>query len=80
MHQAEGVTPRQRPQEKEEATTATRYQLVEYESEDELVDNPMVSEPIRPFAVPIVLMSPQTGHRGGYRDLIDSCCTHCLIS
>ncbi|KAK9408019.1 TraB domain containing 2A [Crotalus adamanteus] len=60
-HQAEGPTPW--GGQKEEATATTRYQLVAYNSE--AVEDPMASEPIRLFVIPIILMGPQTSHLPG---------------
>lgn len=80
MQQPEGEAPQWPPQTGEEATSLTRYQLVAYDSANDSAEDPMVSEPICPFSVPIALTSPQTGHRGTYRALIDSSCTSCLIS
>lgn len=65
VRQLEGVASQWTPLVEGEATAATRYQLVAYDNEDESTEHPMVSEPIHPFAIPIVLMSTQTGHWGG---------------
>lgn len=67
-------------EEEEEARAATRYQPVAYKSEDEPAEDPMVSEPIRPLVIPIVLTGLPTGHHGEYRALLDSVCTRCLIT
>lgn len=57
-----------------------RIPLVEYDSEDEGPEDPMVSNPIRPFIIPVTLKKPD-GDRGGvYGALIDSGCTRCLIN
>ncbi|KAK9395616.1 RTL1: Retrotransposon-like 1 [Crotalus adamanteus] len=53
--------------------------LEEYEDGDPAED-PMVSEPIAPFAIPITLTSPLTGRSSEYHALIDTGCTCCLIS
>lgn len=57
-----------------------RYQLVAYDSKEEAAEDPMLSEPICLFAIPIVLMGPQTGHCVEYNALINSGCICCLIS
>lgn len=63
-----------------EGTSTTSYQPAEYDSADDFAEDPMVSQPVCPFAIPSTLTSPQTGHRGEYKALIDSGCTRCLIS
>ncbi|KAK9395754.1 RTL1: Retrotransposon-like 1 [Crotalus adamanteus] len=53
--------------------------LAEYNNTDPDED-PMVSQPICPFAIPISLMSPTTGHTSRFQALIDSGSTRCLVS
>ncbi|KAK9397281.1 hypothetical protein NXF25_020642 [Crotalus adamanteus] len=53
--------------------------LQEYE-EEEPVEDPMVSEPIVPFTIPITLTSPVTGESMPLSALLDTGCTRCLIS
>ncbi|KAK9395784.1 RTL1: Retrotransposon-like 1 [Crotalus adamanteus] len=53
--------------------------LEEYKDGDRAED-PMVSEPIAPFAIPITLTSPLMGRSSEYHALIDTGCTRCLIS
>lgn len=60
--------------------TATKYQLVAYDNEDNGPEDPMVSEPIHPFIIPVTITGPQSGRPGEYGALIDSGCTRCLIS
>ncbi|KAK9395807.1 RTL1: Retrotransposon-like 1 [Crotalus adamanteus] len=73
----EGGTP-QRPSS--EVTPAVPDDpLEEYDNMDPDED-PMVSQPISPFAIPISLTSPTTGQTGEYQALIDSGCTQCLVS
>lgn len=55
-------------------------QLIVYDEDAETPEDPMVSEPIHPFTVPIVLVTPHSGRRGKYEALLDTGCTQCLIS
>ncbi|XP_039215403.1 uncharacterized protein LOC120315311 [Crotalus tigris] len=64
-----------------EAMAVARDQMEGGEdSPDDGSTDPMVSEPIRPFVLPIVLTSPATGVRRACQALIDTGCTRCLIS
>ncbi|KAK9408175.1 hypothetical protein NXF25_006949 [Crotalus adamanteus] len=53
--------------------------LQEHEEEGS-VEDPMVSEPIVPFTIPITLTSPVTGESKPFQALLDTGCTRCLIS
>ncbi|KAK9406808.1 hypothetical protein NXF25_005582 [Crotalus adamanteus] len=53
--------------------------LEEYEEEGP-VEDPMVSDPIVPFTIPITLTSPVTRESGSFQALLDTGCTRCLIS
>lgn len=44
-----------------EATTAEEYQLTSYDSKGDGVGNPMVSDSIWAFIIPITIMGPQSG-------------------
>ncbi|XP_039213407.1 uncharacterized protein LOC120314410 [Crotalus tigris] len=57
-----------------------QYRPVDEESDDDPIDDPMVSEPIAPFILPIVLTSPHSGEQWECKALIDTGCTRCLIS
>lgn len=46
---------------------------------DEDVPDPMVSELISPFIIPVTIRHPGTGKEGDLGALIDSGCTQCLI-
>lgn len=46
---------------------------------DEDVQDPMVSNPIHPFIIPITLRHAGTGNESSHGSLIDSGCTRCLI-
>ncbi|KAK9395714.1 hypothetical protein NXF25_019075 [Crotalus adamanteus] len=59
--------------------TSPDESLVEYDNADPNED-PMVSQPICPFAIPISLTSPMTGHIGEFQALIGLGCTRCLVS
>lgn len=56
--QPEGVVSQWLLLEEEEATAAMKYHLVVDDSEDNIAENPMVSEPISPFVLPVTLTSP----------------------
>lgn len=60
--------------------TATKYQLVAYDNKDNGPEDPMVSETIHPFIIPVTITGPQSGRHGEYGALIDSGYTRCLIS
>ncbi|KAK9412177.1 hypothetical protein NXF25_003352 [Crotalus adamanteus] len=53
--------------------------LQEYEEEGP-VEDPMVSEPIVPFTIPVTLTSPVTSESMPFQALLDTGCTRCLIS
>ncbi|KAK9401814.1 hypothetical protein NXF25_010170 [Crotalus adamanteus] len=64
-----------------EPMAVARYQMEDDEdSPEDGSTDPMVSEPIRPFVLPIVLTSPVTGVQRACQALIDTGCTRCLIS
>lgn len=67
------------PEEGGSPTTA-RVPLVSYDSEDDGAEDPMVSNPIQPFVIPVTIRRPHTGNGAHYRALIDSGCTWCLIN
>lgn len=56
VHQLPGETPRRKPQPAVETPTTVGPML--YDSTEEQEENPMVSAPVCPFAVQVVLVSP----------------------
>ncbi|KAK9401689.1 hypothetical protein NXF25_010045 [Crotalus adamanteus] len=85
-----GVTPKRTAEKSRVAsqTAQTSFQqlpgdttpvLHEYEEEGQ-VEDPMVSEPIVPFNIPVTLTSPVTGEAKSFQALVDTGCTRCLIS
>ncbi|XP_039178262.1 uncharacterized protein LOC120298525 [Crotalus tigris] len=64
-----------------ESTAMARYQTGDEEDgSDDRVGDPMVSDPISPFVLPIILTSPVTGAKKACQALIDTGCTRCLMS
>lgn len=66
--------------EEGEVTTVGKYQLMPYDSEDEGLEDPMVSQPIHPFIIPVTIVGSHLGRCGTYGALINSRCTWCLVS
>lgn len=63
-----------------EGTSAGRPPLIIYDEDVKTSEDPMVSEPIHPFILPITITSTYSGHRRQYNALLDTGCTRCLIS
>lgn len=80
VQQAEGSMLWGERPKTEDATSMIGPQLIVYDEDTGNPEDPMVSEPIHPFTIPIVLVSPHSGCRGEYDALIDTGCTQCLIS
>lgn len=51
-----------------------------YDTDDKGEDDPMVSEPIRSFAVKAKITAPKTGAQEELQAIINTGCTRCLIN
>lgn len=54
--------------------------VVPYDSKDDSWEDPMVSDPICPFIIPLTIVGAQSAQPGEYGALIDTGYTRCLIS
>lgn len=66
--------------EGEGTLTAGDPQLTFYKSNHKREDDPMVSGTITPFLTQMEIIVPHSGAKEVVKVLIDSGCTHCLVS
>lgn len=57
--------------EEGEAPATVKYPEILYDSGDEVPEDPMVSNPIRPFIISVTVTGPQSGRSKKYGALID---------